>query len=356
MITKEPALRFWLGYAEREGAIFDTHDADTILVVLPDTLREAFGLPEELVVTADPEAAREEDALLLIPGHPLLDRAANRVIDEGDVGEAYLPWPQSQLPGAAVLQERARECIPIDHGRIDAAGEPLRRYLPIVRISALVTHAVSLDRRFQERDEVWVDGCTGLPIPAPARRLLADSCWNPEPRLPHARLSPDLDLAVAQAHALLEARAGQRLQVLAPESDRERQAELDRADAYYAATLEAIDRRRASASSERVALLDAQEQATLVERARRVAEIDEKFRPHYEVRPFRIHLLLAPALVVPVHIRRGSHEFPFEFTWLVASRAFLDPRCPHCKATAGLVAGRQRLGCHTCLLKNSREH
>jgi hypothetical protein len=349
VITQEPALRFWLQYAEREGAISDAHDADTVLFVLPDTLQETFDLPEELVVTADPEAAREEGALLLIPGHPLLDHATNRVIDEGDVGEAYLLWPQSQLPGATALQERARELVPVDHGRIDAAGEPQRRYLPMVRVGALVTHAVSLNRRFQERDEVWVDGCTGLPIPPAACCLLADLGWSPKPQLPNSCLSPDLTIAVAGAHALLEARARKRLQTLAPQSNRERQIELDRADAYYVATLEAIDRRRASASAERAALLDAQERATLVERARRVAEIDEKFRPHHQVRPFRIHVLLAPALIVPVHIRRGSRVFPFALTWLVASRAFLGSRCPHCGSTAGLVAGRQHLGCRACL-------
>jgi hypothetical protein len=51
-------------------------------------LQQAFHLPEEVAVTADPEVAEEEGAMLLIPGHPLLEQAAAQVLEQGDAGAA----------------------------------------------------------------------------------------------------------------------------------------------------------------------------------------------------------------------------------------------------------------------------
>lgn len=95
----EPGLRFWLRYAEHQGALVED-GGDHALTVLPDWLQEAAQLPEEFAVTSDPDVAGEDGAVLMIPGHPALERAAASVLDEGDVGRLYLPWPAS-TPGTA---------------------------------------------------------------------------------------------------------------------------------------------------------------------------------------------------------------------------------------------------------------
>src|SRR5450432_1706478 len=50
----EPALSFWLDYAEREGALVEDH-GDHALVLLTDQLREQSELPEEVTVTSHPD-------------------------------------------------------------------------------------------------------------------------------------------------------------------------------------------------------------------------------------------------------------------------------------------------------------
>ncbi|MGH2985328.1 MAG: hypothetical protein ACRDLO_01405, partial [Solirubrobacterales bacterium] len=74
-VSHEPGLRFWLRYAEHQGALIE-EDGEQALAVLPGPLQEAGGLPEEVVVTSDPDVAREDGAVLLIAGHPALERAA----------------------------------------------------------------------------------------------------------------------------------------------------------------------------------------------------------------------------------------------------------------------------------------
>lgn len=346
MIT-EPALRFWLHYAEREGAVHD--QGDPALVLLPDGLQAAFGLPEELAVTAEPDVARDDGALLLIPGHPAVDGAAAAILEEGDVGWAQLCWPSSLPPSSSVLEARARQSFQVDHGRIDAAGEAASVYVPVLRVGALVAHGVSLDHRFREREEVWVDARDGSVLDETARRRL--ETWPRAATADASRscLVPDLAQALARADDALRARADARLGALARQAAGERTDQLDRADAYFEAALASIDSRRATASPERRALLDAQAESTRSERARRLAEIDETFTATCTVTPFRSHLLLVPALCLPVAVRRGPRSFPCSFTWLLPLAAFARCPCPHCGAGRVLVAGRERLGCRACL-------
>lgn len=347
MTSGDPAVRFWLRYAERSGALADD-DGGVALLVLPPELRERHGLPEELSVTGDPDAARDDGALLLAPGQPVLEEAAHQVLGDGDVGVASVSRPASVPPSASVLEARARDRVPVDHGRIDVVREPTPVLVPVLRVGALVTYSVSLDQRFQERDEVWVDATTTLVVEDRVSAALADSLITGAGSGVGA---PPCDLpAAAEAAALeLERRAGTRLSELGRQSHRARGEELARADAYYEAALAGIARRQAAAPPERARLLAAQAEATTVERSRRVAEIEEKFRPRHEVRPFRLHLVLVPALRMAVHVRRGARSYPWELTWLLVPPGFAPPRCPSCRSTSPLSAGRQTLGCRACL-------
>ena len=81
----DPALGFWLRHVAAAGGLWEP-DGKTTYVVLPPVLRDAYRLPEELRVTADPDVAREDGATLLTAGHPVLAEAAERVLASGEHG------------------------------------------------------------------------------------------------------------------------------------------------------------------------------------------------------------------------------------------------------------------------------
>jgi len=171
----------------------------------------------------------------------------------------------------------------------------------------------------------------------------------PVPDTSHRALTPDLAVALARAHERFVERALDRLDVLARRAQAPLREELAQTDAYYQAALEAIAKRREQAEPDRQQLLGARAEATRVEHTRRRAEILEKYRPGHQVRPFRLHLLLVPALELPVQVRRGQAAHPFALTWVLPRAGFVDPCCPHCGTAERLVAGRDRLGCRVCL-------
>ncbi len=346
-VNDEPALRFWLRYAEHEGALVELLN-DQALVLLPGPLQESSQLPEEVAVTADPDVAREDGAVLLIPGHPALDQAASAVLAEGDTGHVFLPWPGSRPPARSTLEARARELVAIEHGRVDAAGEPAPAYAPLLRVGAMISYAASLTLRFQEQEEAWVDARTGLGV---SRRLLA--LLRIAPRLPgpdsrHRTLAAELSLALPAAHQQLEQRAISRRESLGAHARRGLAPELARTDAYYRAALESIERRQSTAAAERVRLLEAQADSTRTEHARRRREIEEEFNPRHEIQPFRLHLVHVPVFRLAVEVRRGSRAFPFTLTWLAGAAEFAAVRCPSCGSAETLVASRDRLGCRLC--------
>jgi hypothetical protein len=347
LLTDEPALSFWLDYAEGQGALVEEH-GDHALVLLPDSLQRESELPEEATVTATPDAAREDEAILLIAGHPAIERAAASVLAEGDSGCAYLPWPGSRAPTRSNLEARARELAPIEQGRIDAAGEPIAIYLPLMRAGAMISYSASLTLRFQEQEEAWVDARTGT---VPGDRLLAlvrDRPGLPRPEVPHRKLEADLSTAIPAVHEQLELRAAARQASLAVQARRPLDAELGRADAYYDAALESIARRRAGAPADRVRMLDGQAEATRAEHTRRRREIEDEYEPRHELRPFRLHLVYVPGYALETDVRRGSRSYRCELAWVPAAGQFAAIRCPTCGATAPLIATRERLGCRAC--------
>lgn len=346
-LTDEPALRFWLRYAEREGALVELLD-DQALLLLPGELQETSQLPEEVAVTAYPDVAREDGAVLMIPGHPALDLAASAVLTEGDTGHVFLPWPRSRPPARSALEARARELVAVEHGRIDAAGEPSPAYAPLLRVGAMISYAASLTLRFQEQEEAWVDARTGLGVSSRLLALLRIAPRLPHPDSRHRALAAEMSLALPAAHQQLEQRAISRRASLGAHARRALALELARADAYYQAALESIERRQSTATAERVRLLEAQADSTRTEHARRRREIEEEFKARHEIQPFRLHLVHVPAFRLAVEVRRGSRTFPFALTWLAGAGEFAGVRCPACGSAEALVAARDRLGCRSC--------
>ena len=342
-------LRFVLDYAQARGGAWERSD-DTTLLLLPDALQAEFDLPEELTVTADLEVAREEGAVLLVHGHPVVDRVASAVLKHADVGFSRQPWPASIPPSATELVMRSRAALGVDHGKLNATGmPPVEAYLPVLRAGAMVSYSASLEDRFQEREEAWIDARTCLPLETSMRAHVASRSLEPGIDPTRPVLACDLPAAVGAAHTLIERRALARRAELSGQTRAAREAELRRAATYYATALETIAARAATAPQERRGLLASQAEVTITERDRRLAEIEERFEPRHEIQPFRLHLIAVPAMSVPVSVQRGDRTFPLTLTWVPGGVGFLPLRCPHCGDSSPLVAGRDRLGCRTCI-------
>ena len=341
----DPALDFWLRHVLAEGGLHEPA-GDATYVVLPPALSGRYRLPEELRVTGDPDIARDDGVTLLALGHPVLSEAAERTLAAGDAGTLVLAGPASAPPSPDVLLAAARDAFPVDHGRIDASGEPLAVRHSVVRVAALVTFELSAEDRFQEQAERWVDG--------PSRRLLSAAIVG---RLAQASVdaaatvdgSADMLPAITQAHRLIDAAALARREALTGEVSGAYQAERARATAYYADAIAGIERRLAAAADDRKAVLEQRLRSTREEQARRLAEIAEKYAASHAIRPYRLHVIEVPALRLPADVRRGDRRYPMTFDWLLPAGAFTPVRCPSCGGEAPLVAGKQNLGCETCL-------
>jgi hypothetical protein len=344
----DPALGFWLRYVESEGALTED-DGERVVVLLTKALQERFELSEEFAVTANPEVAREEGALLLLPGHPTLDLAASTVLSDGDVGYAHLPLPPGPPISPSTLTARLRDQVTIDHGRLEVVDQPVTGYLPVLRVGVFIRYAVSLQHRFQEREEVFVDARNGMTLPPPVERALGIRALAPGTPTDRSLFTPDFPRAAGAAHSILAARAEARRGALAAEASDLLADELSRADTYYRGALDSIERRIEQAEPERQKLLYARAEATKAEAARRRIELEEQSEATYEVHPFRLHIIGLPALMVSATVSRGARRFPLQLTWLLQFQTFLIPSCPACGARAILVAGKDHLGCRECL-------
>ncbi len=351
---REPALRFFVDLVEAEGgAVQDM--GERVLLLLEDGLRRRLGLPEELMVSDDPEVVAEVGGLLAVPGQPVVVDAAELVLRRGDAGWRHVEWPPPPLPTRERLQEALREQLVVEHGRLDVEGQPAPCYLPFLHVAALLGHRVFLEERSEERAAVLVDACTASVLAPPMADALTRLASREGPGTGHLHAEPDLLRALGAAHAALDARAAARQAVLVREARAAFEKERERVDSYYEAALASIDARRAGATSERARLYDAQGEATRAEWARRREETEEKFAGTREVLPFRAHVLEVPGLRVPVTVRRGPRAYRMGLDWVLALGRVLPCRCPHCGAEQPLVAGRDRLGCDACLPRLVRE-
>lgn len=351
MRRTDVGLQFWLRYIENAGGLWEDAGEHAI-VVLPDSLRGDYAPAGDMAVTVDPDVAREEGATLLLAGHPVLIRAAETVLDEGDCGLGRLPRPPNPAPDAEQLLATAREQFPVDHGRIDAVGGVGPGVRPILRVGALVTFTLSSDVHFQEQMECWVDvpSCLELPgtLAGQLSRLVDDTHGERGARLPStAELAP----ALRHAHEQIDRRAGEREADLSRQVGDEQSRETERAVAYYDEALRSLQRRLDSATPERAETLSARMTSTHAERDRRLGEIAEKYRATHTIRPFRLHVLGVPVLRLPVDVRRGDRRYPLTLEWFMPGRTFAGIRCPSCGSAAPLVAAKTQLGCERCLTK-----
>ncbi len=341
---KDPGLRFWLNHVDASGGLWEAA-GDCTLVMLPDTLAGRYRLPPELLVTDDPDVARDGGATFLGTGHPVLAEAATAALTAGDVGAGVLQRPSARAPASEVLEDRARAQLPVSHGRIDAV-EPARPVLHwVLRLGTLATYTVSSEDQFQEEIERWVHVDSRREVPAAIldRLLRAEFAEADVDPVPLNVLVP----ALAEADRVIEVAALRRRADLARENQGH-DAERLRAMTYYADAISGIERRMATATADRRVLLEARLASTREERARRLAEIAEKHEPRHEIRPFRLHAIGVPALRLPVDVRRGERRYPMELDWLLPAGAFAVPRCPSCGSSASLVAGKNALGCISC--------
>lgn len=348
----DPGLRFWLRYVEHGGGLAEP-TGDSTLVMLPDLLAADFDLPAELVVTSDPDVAREDGAVLLTTGHPVLIRAADATLTDGDAGVVSLAEPTTPAPVTDQLQERARDQFSVDHGRIDAAGLPRRITRPMLRVGALATFIVSAEDTYQESLECWVDAHSCLPLSDQAVSRLQRAPLAPRPDT-HGAILPSAVSAIGEAHRILETVADRRRDALSEHASDAHRRERAHARAYYDDNLRSLERRRAAAAPDRAELMAARAASTREERTRRLAEIDEKYQARHLVRPFRLHVVAVPGWRVPLDVRRGPRRYPIERDWLPALGSYAEERCPHCGANAPLSASKTRLGCVRCQSRSGR--
>ena len=156
----DPGLRFWLRYVDERGGLTERR-GDGTLVVLPPAVAGEFDLPDEFTVTAEPGVAREDGAVLLASGHPVLIQAADAALGHGDVGVVALAPPVTPAPDGSWFEQRVRDQVQVEHGKIDVTGLPSRIDRPVLRLGVLVTYTLSADEHYQERLECWVDAASG---------------------------------------------------------------------------------------------------------------------------------------------------------------------------------------------------
>jgi hypothetical protein len=344
---RSPAFAFWLNYLDARGGLWE-QSGDTVLAVLPEQLSASHDLPESALITDDPDVAREDGVLFLGAGHPEITKAAESIVDDGDVAVVALANSGKPMSTEDVLA-RVRDQVPVEHGRIDTTAAPIRAHRATVRLGALVSHTVSAQEAFTEVAECLVDVTSCVAWPEDAAERLREAAAAADGPLGRQPRTTDLVPALAAAHQVLDEAATTRGQALASGADAERAEEIARATDYYAAALAAIERRRTDADPHRAALLDARAQATLAERDRRLAEIAEKYRHNHILRPYRLQLIDIPAWRLATDVRRGDRRWPVTFDYLPLLGAVAPTRCPNCQAHAPLVAAKTHLGCAACL-------
>ena len=299
------------------------------------------------MITDDPDIAREDGALFLGAGNPEIGKGAEAVVAAGDVGALTLPHSAKHISTEDLLA-KIRDQIPVAHGRIDATSSILRSHRPVLRLAALVSHSVSADEQFTEVAECFLDVPSRVAWAQDAAdrllRAIGTAEAIPGSGVPANRLAP----AVAAAHRELDNVAARRGRELSIEADAERVAEITRATEYYAAALAAIDNRRGGADAGRRALLDARAHATVAERDRRLAEINEKYRHQHVLRPYRLHLVDVPVWRLDTDVRRGERRWPMVFDYLPLLGVVAPTRCPTCGAHSRLVATKTHLVCEAC--------
>ncbi len=338
-------IDFFVRYAESRGALAE-RIPEGALLVLPDELRHGFGLPEEVGLTEDPEVAREDGYVLLAPGHPLLMEAAQSVFAQGDVGWSRLPWPEGLPPMPKDLEQKIREVLHPEHGRVDVVDAPESTHLLVLRVGALITYRISVDEQVHELEEVWIAAATGAPVPPELEGRLRWAATEPGVS---AGIDVPLDDGVVAADARIRDRAVRRQEVLSRQTAARLRSQLAVVDDYYRRVLDSIEERRARAAADRAPLLSAQAEATNAEWTRRRAEVADELRPTFEVIPFRLQGLCVPAYRTPAVVRRGARAYPLSLLYTPLTSSFLVPECPSCGASARLVAGRAHLGCQDCL-------
>jgi hypothetical protein len=342
-----PAFAFWLDYLDSRGGLWED-SGDAALAILPEQLSVAHDLPESGLITDDPDISREDGVVFLGAGHPEISKAAEAVIDAGDVGVLTVAH-RAKAPSTEDLLARIRDQVPVDHGRIDATGAPIQTHRSTLRLAALVSHTVSAEERFTEVVECLLDIPTRIPWPEDSADRLRDAAATIDTAPGRAVRANPLVPALATAHQALDVAAGRRGRALAAGAAAEHDAEIARAGDYYAAALATIGKRRASADPQRQALLDARAQATIAERDRRLAEIGEKYQHRQELRPYRLHLIDVPVWRLATDVRRGDRRWPLTFDYLPLLGTVAPTRCPACDTPAPLVAAKTHLGCDTCL-------
>jgi ribosomal protein S27AE len=195
--------------------------------------------------------------------------------------------------------------------------------------------------------ECWIDAASRLPLTTEVVARLQRAPRAARPSIRRAVIETAA-AAIDEAHRILDTAADRRRDALSEQASDAHRRERAHARAYYDDTLRSLERRREGAEPDRAELLAARAASTREERARRLAEIDEKYQARHEIRPFRLHVVAVPGWRVPLDVRRGPRRYRVDRDWLPVLGAYADEPCPRCGEPAPLSASKTRLGCIRC--------
>ena len=106
---------------------------------------ERPGTARRDAVTADPDVAREDGAMLLVTGHPAVAKAAEASWRRATPARSPWPLPRSAPPDAATLLTKPETVLPVEHGS-DPPDAALERALrPFCASGALVGCALTAE-------------------------------------------------------------------------------------------------------------------------------------------------------------------------------------------------------------------
>lgn len=328
------ATTFLEGVYRHHGGLVDRNGEVLTLLAPPSS-----GLAESADVwTGAPEACPPE-AELLHPGHPVLEAAMQRALQEGQVGLRHLVTGPTRRSG---LDELARRTFGFRNARLQVReGHPAT--IPWVTFHFHVTFL--WDEKREDLVSVAVDLQNGTR--PPLERLAR--AWLDPGGLPGAdRTGLERGLAMARRH--LEQQLAPRLKSLQEQVTRHAGTEEERLSSYYGRLVQDLDKRLRSAAPSRVAGLQAKRSQAEAEWTARRAENLEKYRLRVRARLSCLEMIDLPRILLPATLTAGKAQRELVLSYSLLTHDFDPLACESCLGATRVVwlCDSGHLVCPTC--------
>ena len=298
-------------YFERRGGSLEGEEPGILRARLPEALRPAFEGVDSVRVTFDPAIASAQAAVdLACVGSYLMDRIVEDATRSGWHTVARVEAGDEPATEVVARTLHPRNAAMSVEG---STNDPVPHLLFVFRVR------LTTDERVERIEPVLVDARTGR------ERLAAPPVFEDRLALPEdvgfdwARVAD----AYEAACRILEARIAPQVEAFRAQADALRRAEVERVQGYFERSVrEALDSRAAGGADEARALG--------LERGRRLAEAEEKYRFSGEVELCNVRTILLDVTSASVALsHRGARRaFPVEYDAL--TREVPPPACEVC--------------------------